>query len=218
MSDILSLVLATGNAGKLSELRALLVGLPVQVLSQPEALGTQLTIEETGDTFADNAALKARAVCRATGLPALADDSGLEVDALGGHPGVRSARFAHERASDAENNAALLQALSGVPEPRSARFRCVLAFVSPWHETPQFFEGTCEGSIALTPRGSGGFGYDPLFVPLSGDGRALAQHSAEEKHALSHRGHAMRAFREAFAEWLNERLLESEAVLARSVR
>jgi XTP/dITP diphosphohydrolase len=130
---VLSIVIATTNVGKLAELRALLGDLPVQLLSVTDVLGENLAIVEDGVTFEANAAVKARAVCQATGLYALADDSGLEVDALGGRPGVRSARFAHERATDAENNAALLRELEDVPDAsRAAKFRCVLALASPW--------------------------------------------------------------------------------------
>jgi XTP/dITP diphosphohydrolase len=138
MAEVLTIVLATSNSGKLAELRALLADLPIQFLSAQDVLGEKLTIIEDGATFEENALIKARAVCRATRLVALADDSGLEVDALGGRPGVRSARFAHERATDAENNAALLRELENIEEgARGARFRCVLALVSPWQESEQ---------------------------------------------------------------------------------
>ncbi len=169
--ELLTIVLATSNHGKLVELRALLADLPVQLRSAAELLGEQPKIVEDGATFEENALIKARAIARATRSLALADDSGLEVDALAGRPGVRSARFAHERATDAENNAALLRELSEVEEgARGARFRCVLALVDPWQESDlHVAEGSCEGSIARAPRGSGGFGYDPLFL-VSGQG------------------------------------------------
>ncbi len=135
MSELLTVVLATSNVGKVAELRALLADLPIQWVGIGDVLGDKLAISEDGVTFEENATIKARAVCAATRLVALADDSGLEVDALGGRPGVRSARFASERATDAENNAALLRELEDVEErARSARFRCVLALVDPFPE------------------------------------------------------------------------------------
>src|SRR5690349_13941477 len=160
MAGILSIVLATTNEGKLNELRALLGDLPIGLLSVTDVLGDKLAIAEDGATFDQNALVKARAICQATNLYALANDSGLEVDALGGRPGVRSARFAHERATDAENNAALLRELEEVPDTeRSARFRCVLALASPWdRETVRIAEGSSEGLIARAARGNGGLG------------------------------------------------------------
>jgi XTP/dITP diphosphohydrolase len=154
-------------------------------------------IEEHGTTFAENAALKARAVMQATGLPALADDSGLEVDALDGEPGVRSARFAGPGASDAERNALLLERLEGTPAVRrSARFRCVVAFVDPKEpERAHLEEGSCEGRILDAPRGDGGFGYDPVFYVESLN-RTFAEATPEEKNRLSHRGQAMRRMAE----------------------
>lgn len=192
---VVSIVLASNNHGKLAELRALLTDLPVQLLSLDAALGRSLHVVEDGDTFQANATLKARAACEASGLIALADDSGLEVRALGGRPGVRSARFAHEHATDAENNAALLAALEGV-EDRAARFRCVLALARPGEHDVRTTEGTCTGTIAHAPRGSGGFGYDPLFLVDSMGGRAMAELTDAEKNAVSHRGHAMQAMRD----------------------
>ncbi len=214
LGEVLSLVLASSNQGKLTELRALLQGVPVRVLSQTEALGHALTIDEDGESFADNALLKARAVSEATHLLAIADDSGLEVDALGGRPGVRSARFAHEHASDAENNAELLKQLSQVAEPqRTARFRCVVCVVSPWDGAPLFAEGSCEGSIGLVPRGAAGFGYDPLFLPRELPGRGFAELSSDEKNRISHRGQAMARLRPLLLECLNRRLDEAERAL-----
>src|SRR3954452_25444136 len=150
MPELLTIVLATSNHGKLLELRGLLAALPVQLRSAAEVLGEQPSIVEDGATFEENALIKARAIARATRMLSLADDSGLEVDALGGRPGVRSARFAHERATDAENNAALLRELDNIEEgSRGARFRCVLALVNPWKESEEYVaEGACEGSIA----------------------------------------------------------------------
>ncbi|HEY8947064.1 MAG TPA: RdgB/HAM1 family non-canonical purine NTP pyrophosphatase [Polyangiaceae bacterium] len=209
MTPLLSIVLASNNAGKLAELAALLARLPVQLLSAREALGEVLHVVEDGETFEANAIIKARAVCRATGMIALADDSGLEVTALGGRPGVRSARFAHERATDAENNAALLREMQDVEE-RSARFRCVLALVTPWEDRPRIAEGTCNGSIARAPRGSGGFGYDPLFIVEGTDGRSMAELDEAEKNRISHRGRAVRALRDVLIDVINARLDEVE--------
>ena len=150
--------------------------------------------EETGTSFLANALLKARHAAALAHLPALADDSGLEVDALGGRPGVRSARFAGEHASDAQNLRHLLAELEDVPESwRQARYQCVIACVrSAADPAPLIASGTWEGHIAREPRGAGGFGYDPVFVP-SGDSRTAAQLPAQEKNALSHRALALRA-------------------------
>ena len=158
-------VVATGNRGKLRELAALLVPLGVELVPQSD-FGIEPP-PETGATFLENALIKARHAARITQLPAIADDSGLEVDALGGAPGVHSARFAGESASDAENNEKLLGALASVPhEKRTARYRAVIVFVSgPNDLMPLIGEGAWEGHIGLAPRGAGGFGYDPLFEP-----------------------------------------------------
>jgi XTP/dITP diphosphohydrolase len=209
---ILTLVIATSNEGKLTELRALFGDLPVQLLSLPNVLGDGLVIPEDGATFEANAVIKARAACNATGLYALADDSGLEVTALGGRPGVRSARFAHERATDAENNAALLRALEDVPDAeRSARFRCVLALASPWdREQVETAVGSVEGLIARAPRGSGGFGYDPLFILPELGGRAVAELDEADKNTISHRGRAARAMRDVILRVLDRSLSEAE--------
>lgn len=183
------LLFATRNRGKLAELRALVAphGIEVDSLDDVDAPGE---VEEDGETFTANAEKKARAALAATGLPALADDSGLEVDALDGAPGVRSARYAGPGQDDAANNAKLLAALAGVPDARrTARFRCALAFVDG-AGTLTVAEGTLEGRIGHAPRGAGGFGYDPLF--LLPDGRTLAELSAAEKNAISHRGQALR--------------------------
>jgi XTP/dITP diphosphohydrolase len=196
MRETSSIVLGSSNQGKLREFRELLSDLPIQVRSVREALGVPLEVVEDGVTFEQNALLKARAVSQATGLIALADDSGLEVDALGGRPGVRSARFAHERATDAENNAALLRELEAVGEGRrSARFRCVLALVTPWDAEARTVEGSCEGQILRAPRGSGGFGYDPLFAVDDLAGQAMAELTCEQKNRVSHRARAVRALR-----------------------
>ena len=214
MPELLTIVLATSNHGKLVELRALLADLPIQFLAAADVLGEKLSIVEDGATFEANALIKARAVSRATRTLALADDSGLEVDALGGRPGVRSARFAHERATDAENNAALLRELENIEEgARGARFRCVLALANPWQESEQYVaDGSCEGSIARAPRGNGGFGYDPLFVVSGKDGRAMAELSEEEKNRISHRALAVKQLRRILIRLVNERLDEAERI------
>jgi XTP/dITP diphosphohydrolase len=215
MAGLLSIVIATTNEGKLNELRALLGDLPLELLSVTDVLGDKPVIAEDGDTFDQNALVKARTISQATSLYALADDSGLEVEALGGRPGVRSARFAHERATDAENNAALLRELEEVgDEARRAKFRCVLALASPWApDEIETVEGSCEGIIARAPRGSGGFGYDPLFiVPELGD-RAMAELSEDEKNSVSHRARAVRALRPVLARLIEARLNEVERAL-----
>jgi XTP/dITP diphosphohydrolase len=181
------LILATANAGKVAELSRLARAWGVaEVRSLLDAPGVRLP-EETGATYLENAALKARAVAAATGLPALADDSGLEVDALGGAPGVRSARFAP---TDGERIARLLDALGGVAD-RRARFRAVVVLAWP-DGREQHAAGVCEGRIAEAPAGHGGFGYDPVFIadPL---GRTFAASTAAEKERVSHRAAAMRA-------------------------
>ena len=214
MHELLTIVLATSNHGKISELRALLADLPVHFLSAAEVLGEQPSIVEDGMTFEANALIKARAIAKATRTFALADDSGLEVDALGGRPGVRSARFAHDRATDAENNAALLHELENVEEgARGARFRCVLALVSPWQESDvHVAAGSCEGSISRAARGNGGFGYDPLFIVLDHHGKAMAELSEEEKNQVSHRARAVQALRAILVQLVNARLDEAERI------
>jgi XTP/dITP diphosphohydrolase len=206
-----SLVIATSNRGKLEEFRALLAGLPVRVHTIEEACAKVPTIVEDGATFADNAVKKARAVAAASMMLTLADDSGLEVDALAGAPGTRSARFAHARATDAENNAALLAALSALPDavgtrPLSARFRCVLAIIDPYASDPGpiVVEGRCEGTLTRTPRGSGGFGYDPLFV-VDGADKTMAELTEAEKNTLSHRARAFTALRPVLAKIIAQR-------------
>jgi XTP/dITP diphosphohydrolase len=191
-----TLVLATKNQGKLVEFRALFGSLGVTLITATEALGRDHEIEEDGAAFEANATKKAAEIASLTSLMTMADDSGLEVDALGGAPGVRSARYAHTRATDAENNAALLRALEalghtgGLPDPK-ARFRCVLALIDPFTEggAVRLARGSCEGSIVRTGRGSGGFGYDPLFL-LEGDTRTMAELGDEEKNRVSHRAKA----------------------------
>ena len=210
-----ALVVATQNRGKLDELRLLLAPLGVQVLSPQDVAKREITVIEDGETFDANAKKKAQTVAGITMMLTLADDSGLEVDALGGAPGVRSARFAGERATDAENNAALLAALdslesdphgSRTSETYEARFRCVLALVDPLVKDgePFLVEGTCEGKITRTPRGSGGFGYDPLFV-VDGLDKTMAELTEEEKSRVSHRGRAFEKLRLVLEKTLAER-------------
>jgi XTP/dITP diphosphohydrolase len=199
-----TVVVATGNRGKLAELRALFADLPVRVLGVAEVLAEPPVVVEDGETFAANAIKKASVVARATGSLTLADDSGLEVDALDGRPGVRSARFAGEHATDAENCAALVAALQGKtpdsPAGFRARFRCVLALVDPGDvDSARTVEGVCEGAIILEPRGDGGFGYDPLVV-LAGGTRTMAEMSEDEKNRVSHRARAFAALRPVLAE------------------
>ncbi len=185
-------VVATANAHKVRELAALFEGMGVMLVAKPPELEMP---EETGTTFLANARLKARAVARATGEVALADDSGIEVDALGGEPGIHSARYAGEPSSDPANNARLLAELAGIHGPnRRARFRCVLALVAP-DGRELTADGRLEGFVLEAERGAGGFGYDPLFQP-EGDTRALAEYAEEEKNAVSHRGRAARRLRE----------------------
>lgn len=183
-------VLATGNAGKQREFAALLAPRDFEVVLQT-TLGID-SADETGTTFEANALLKARHAARAAGLPALADDSGLEVDALGGRPGVWSARYAGPAATDTDNNALLLHELRDVPAgARRARYRCVIAWVSHADDpAPLIATGSWEGAIAMTPVGEGGFGYDPLFIP-EGLASSAAQMAAADKNAVSHRGVAL---------------------------
>ena len=188
------LVFATRNKGKLVELRELLSG--IEVISIDEVGKDIPEVIEDADTFAGNAAKKAREVSAATGFPALADDSGLEVDALGGAPGVYSARYAGEPHSDSANNAKLLAALSGVAD-RRARFRAVLALADtagPLGADIITADGTCEGTILTAPRGTGGFGYDPLFFAPE-LGMTFAEAGVGSKSELSHRARAMRAIK-----------------------
>ena len=190
------IVIASNNAGKLREIRDILQPLGFTVVSQREA-GISIEVEENGETFAENAALKARAVYEALHCPVIADDRGLLVDALDGAPGVHSHRFAGEGATDADRNAKLLELLDGVPaEKRTARFECVLCYVDAAGET-HFFSGTCEGRIGTAPAGENGFGYDPLFCV--GD-RTMAQMTEEEKNQVSHRANALAELARYFQE------------------
>jgi XTP/dITP diphosphohydrolase len=186
-------VLASGNPGKLREFSELLAGHGLELARQSD-FGIEPP-PETGSTFLENALIKARNAAQRTGLPAIADDSGIEVDVLDGWPGVYSARYAGENASDEANLDKLLAALAPVPDSRrGARYRCVIVYVRDASDAqPLIGEGTWEGRIIDARRGSGGFGYDPSFVP-AGESRTAAEMSAAEKHAVSHRGQAMRAF------------------------
>jgi XTP/dITP diphosphohydrolase len=190
-------LIATTNQGKLRELRELLSDLPIDLVTLTDVLPGRPPVEETGETFRENALIKAHAAASATGMITLAEDAGLEVDALSGRPGVRSARFAGEHATDAQNNAELLAALEHVAEDRrTARYRCALVLLDPKAGgSPLVTEGTCEGWIARAPRGEGGFGYDPLFVMRDAAGRTMAEVSEDEKNRISHRAHAVQAMR-----------------------
>jgi XTP/dITP diphosphohydrolase len=188
MSKIL---VATHNVGKLHEILVLLHKLPVEIVT-PEHLNLVLAIKETGTTYAENAAIKAVAYAKASGLLSLADDSGLEVDALDGLPGLHSARFAPwAGASDADRRALLLERLQTKTPPWTARFRCIVAVAKPSGET-QFTQGVCPGVIISEERGEKGFGYDPIFL-IHELGKTMAELDMEEKNALSHRGRAVRA-------------------------
>ena len=194
-----TLVLASGNQKKLDEMRAILEPLALKVVPQsdfqvPEA-------EETGLTFVENAILKARNAAAHTGLPAIADDSGLEVDALNGAPGIYSARFSGADASDSKNNALLIDMLGDLPDaPRTARYQAVLVLMRhPDDPTPLICQGTWEGEILLAPRGNGGFGYDPHFL-IPELGVTAAEMDPAEKNRVSHRGRALKALMDALRE------------------
>jgi XTP/dITP diphosphohydrolase len=190
------LVIASRNRWKVREIRAICADWPVEWLTHEQLSWPD--VEETGSSYLENALLKARTVAEATGEAALADDSGIEVDALGGAPGPRSARYAGEGASDDENLRALLRAVAGVPGPgRTARYRAVAAVgFSDGREV--WAEGICEGILRARPSGTGGFGYDPIFEPVGWD-RTMAELSPEEKDRISHRGRALRALRDLMA-------------------
>ncbi len=184
------LLLATNNVDKVRELSKLLAGIPYQIVT-PADLRLKLNVEENGATLEANAELKARAFAKASGLLALADDSGLEVDALNGEPGVRTARYAGENKTDAQRNQHLLAKLKGVPlKKRTARFRSVIAIVSPNGDV-KFCEGRVEGLIALEPKGDKGWGHDPIFY-LPGIGKTMGEISRSVKGKYSHRGRAAR--------------------------
>ena len=193
-------VLATHNPGKLAEMKRILSGLGVEVVSPAEA-GVEVDVEETGTTFAENAMLKARAVCAAAGLPAIADDSGLCVDALNGGPGVYSARYGGEELDDRGRYMLLLNSMRG-QTTRAAHFSCAVACAFPNGDTLEA-EGRCDGAIAFAPIGEGGFGYDPVFL-VPGKGKTFGQLTAEEKAEISHRGRALAAFAEKLGTYLSD--------------
>ncbi|MEM9192406.1 MAG: RdgB/HAM1 family non-canonical purine NTP pyrophosphatase [Myxococcota bacterium] len=201
----MKLLFATGNAGKVKELRRLFAELPLELLTPADVGGVPEVVEDR-ETFAGNAEKKAREIAAATGHSVLADDSGLEVDALGGVPGVHSAYYAGPSATDAENNRKLLDALQEI-DARGAQFRCILAFfdpTGPLGNTVHFEDGLCRGTIALGPKGDGGFGYDPLFVP-EGETRRMAELPPDEKGAISHRGRASRKMADYLERYLSGR-------------
>ena len=183
-------VLATHNPGKLREMGEILKDFGIEVVS-PRDLGITVDVEETGTTFAENALLKAKAICKEANLPAIADDSGLCVDALNGAPGVYSARSGGEGLDDKGRYMLLLSSLRGAPT-RAAHFACAVACAFPNGDTLTA-EGRCDGSIAYAPLGEGGFGYDPVFL-LPGTGKTFGQLTQEEKSAVSHRGRALKDF------------------------
>ena len=207
LAPVMTIVVASTNRGKLAELRAIFADLPIELMALSTLRPSLPPTLETGATFEANALLKARAAAQATRLVALADDSGLEIDALGGRPGVRSARFAREGATDAENVAAVLAALEGVTaSPIKARFRATLALVDPWSDAGAVIvEGVCEGAITREPRGEGGFGYDPIFL-VDGFDRTMAELDEGAKNSVSHRGRACQRLRAHVESLLRDRL------------
>ena len=202
MGTRLRLLVATANRGKVAEYRALLDGLDCELLSLRDA-GVSGDIPETGETYEQNARLKAETCAAASGLLTLADDSGLEVEALNGEPGIRSARYAGDDATDAQRVEYLLEKLKGVPpERRGARFVCVIAIATPGGDVT-FCRGECPGSIVTEPRGDRGFGYDPVFL-LSDIGLTMAELPPEVKNRLSHRGRAAGAARRVLARFIDD--------------
>lgn len=211
----MTLVVATQNRAKLAELRILLAGLPIELLMATTVLPDLTPVLGDSGTFEDNAVQKALSVVSRVKLLTLADDGGLEIDALAGRPGVRSARFAKEGATDAENNAAVLAALEDVEDDeRTARFRCALALIDPWSDAgPAISEGRCEGTIARQTRGGGGFGYDPLFM-VNGYDRTMAELAEDERRLVSPRTRAMETMRPRIESLVRARLSSSLDVLA----
>jgi XTP/dITP diphosphohydrolase len=198
-----NLLIATTNKGKIAEIAELLDDLNIRVIGLSDLPQQPPSVDETGETFAENALIKAEHYHAQTGLVTLADDSGLEVDALGGRPGVYSARYGGEGLSSSEQVALLLDELKAAPAgQRSARFVCCMAIVGP--AVRQTFEGRCEGLIAFEPRGDGGFGYDPIFIDAE-LGRTFAELSRSEKAARSHRGKALRDARKFIERMMEER-------------
>lgn len=200
---MIDIILATQNKHKVVEIAEIMKDVPIRLLTLADFPNIP-DIEETGDTFAENALLKARAVFQKTNLITLSDDSGLEVDALNGAPGIYSARFAGETKSAAANNAKLLRELQNVPDAqRTAQFRCVVAIVTPDFE--KTVEGIVRGKIIRAPRGEGGFGYDPLFVP-DGYSQTFAELGAEVKNRISHRAKAFTAAKEMLKQLISNEL------------
>jgi XTP/dITP diphosphohydrolase len=198
------LLVATNNPGKVREFQELLTDLPIEI-TFPEREGLVLEVVESGQTFEENARIKALAYARASGLLTLADDSGLEVDALDGEPGVRSARYAGPKATDVDRYTKLLAALAGVPVgKRAARFRCVVALARP-DGAVHTADGTCEGEIGLEPRGEHGFGYDPIFVVAGHGKQTMAELPPDLKNRISHRARALSAARSLLAQLLDTR-------------
>jgi XTP/dITP diphosphohydrolase len=192
------IAIASRNPGKIREIRSICADWPVGWVTVDEHEAWP-DVEETGESYLENALLKARAVADGVGVPAVADDSGIEVDALGGAPGPRSARYAGEEATDEQNLRMMIRALAGVPAGgRTARYRCLA--VLAWPDGREVSaEGTCEGSLVSKPRGTGGFGYDPIFVPAGWE-QTMAELSPEEKDRISHRGRAFRALSDLVAQ------------------
>ena len=187
------IAIASRNPGKIREIVAICSDWPVEWLTAEDREDEWPDVEETGETYLENALLKASAVADATALPTIADDSGIEVDALGGAPGPRSARFAGPAATDEENRRTLIDAIHHA-DTRTARYRCVAALATTDGRSIHA-EATCDGSLIEEPRGSNGFGYDPIFVPV-GETRTMAEFSPQEKDRISHRGKAFRALRQ----------------------
>jgi XTP/dITP diphosphohydrolase len=206
---LIKLLVATNNPGKVREFHELLAGLPAKI-TFPRQEGLILDVVESGQTFEENACIKAVAYARASGLLTLADDSGLEVDALDGAPGVRSARYAGPEAGDADRYRKLLAALGGVPSGRrSARFRCVVALAQS-DGSVHTADGVCEGEIGLEPRGEHGFGYDPVFVVTGFEGQTMAELPPDIKNQISHRARAVLAVRPVLARVLEASDWEAE--------
>ncbi len=208
---MIKLLVATNNPGKIREYLEMLADLPLSI-TFPALEEMHLHVVESGRTFDENARIKALAFAQASGLLTLADDSGLEVDALGGAPGVHSARYAGPDATDIDRNQKLLAELADIaPEQRSARFRCVVALAQP-DGTVHIAEGTCEGEIGLSPRGAHGFGYDPVFIVQGQGGLTMAELQPEVKNQISHRGRALRAARPILHEFLAEKQTQPDPV------
>jgi len=193
------IAIASRNPGKIREIRSICADWPVEWITADEHEGPWPNVEETGASYLENALLKARTVADSVGVPAMADDSGIEVDALGGAPGPRSARNAGEEATDEQNLRMLIRAVAGVPAAgRTARYRCVAVVARP-DGREVWAEGTCEGALVPKPRGTDGFGYDPIFVPAGWE-QTMAELPPAEKDRISHRGRAFRALKDLVAQ------------------